>query len=171
MDQDTHTFKRAKLQAYRLLSYRSRTARELRDRLGQRGYTTAVIDAVLGELEAEGYVNDRKFMCDWARYRLQTKPVGRPRLAWEIQKRGIDRELLEDILSELYTEFDEVALAEQAARNRLRVTGPLLSARERQQLARHLLALGFEPDTIAAALAAISSAAEPFDVLDNADSL
>ncbi len=109
-------------------------------------------------------------MYDWARYRLQAKPLGRRRLAWEIQRRGVDQELLEDILNEVYAEFDEVALAEQAARKRLRAKGPLLSAREGQQLARYLLGLGFEPDTIAAALAAISFAAEPSDVLDNADS-
>ena len=167
MDQDAQTFKRAKQQAYRLLSYRSRTAHELRDRLRQRGHTTAVIDAVLGELEAEGYVNDRKFLCDWARYRLQAKPLGRRRLAWEIQRRGVDREVLENILNEVYAEFDEVALAEQAARKRLRAIGPLLSARERQQLARHLLGLGFEPDTIAAALTAISPSMAPLDVPSN----
>jgi regulatory protein len=169
MDQDAQTFKRAKQQAYRLLSYRSRTARELRERLRQRGHTTAVIDAVLDELEAEGYVNDRKFLCDWARYRLQAKPLGRRHLAWEIQRRGVDREVLEDILNEIYAEFDEVALAEQAARKRLRAKGPLLSSRERQQLARYLLGLGFEPETIAAALTAISPSMAPLDVAPNDD--
>lgn len=171
MDQDAHTFKRAKQQAYRLLSYRSRTARELRDRLRQRGHSSAVVGAVLCELEAEGYINDRKFMYDWACYRLQARPLGRRRLAWEIQRRGVDQELLEDILNEVYAEFDETALAEQAAHKRLRATDSLPSARERQQLVHYLLGLGFEPDTIATALAAISPAAEPSDVLDNSNSL
>ena len=170
MDQDAQAFKRAKQQAYRLLSYRSRTARELRERLRQRGHTTAVIDAVLDELEAEGYVNDRKFLCDWARYRLQAKPLGRRRLAWEIQRRGVDREVLEDILNEVYAEFDEVALAEQAARKRLRTIGPLLAARERQQLTRHLLGLGFEPDTIAAALSRVFPSGIMLDTIEGADS-
>jgi regulatory protein len=169
MDQDAQTFKRAKQQAYRLLSYRSRTAHELQDRLRQRGHTTAVIDAVLGELEAEGYVNDRKFLCDWARYRLQAKPLGRRRLAWEIQRRGVEREALEDILNEVYAEFDEVALAEQAARKRLCAIGPPFSARERQQLTRYLMGLGFEPDTITAALTAISPSMAPLDVASNDD--
>ena len=171
MDQDAYTLKRAKQQAYRLLSYRSRTARELRDRLRQRGHSSAVVGAVLCELEAEGYLNDRKFMCDWARYRLQAKPLGRRRLAWEIQRRGVDQELLEDILNEIYAEFDEVTLAEQAARKRFRATDLPPCAQARQQLTRYLLGLGFEPDAIATALAAISLGTEPFDVLDNADSI
>jgi regulatory protein len=170
MDQDAQTFKRAKQQAYRLLSYRSRTARELRERLRQRGHTTAVIDAVLDELEAEGYVNDRKFLCEWARYRLQAKPLGRRRLAWEIQRRGVDREVLDAILNEVFAEFDEVALAEQAARKRLRVKGPLLSARERQQLARYLVGLGFEPETIAAALSRVFPSGIMLDTIEGADS-
>ena len=143
---------------------------ELRDRLRQRGHTTAVIDAVLGELEAEGYVNDRKFLCDWARYRLQAKPLGHRRLAWELQRRGVDREVLETILNEVYAEFDEVALAEQAARKRLRAIGPLFSAREHQQLTRHLLGLGFEPDTITAALSRTFSSGIMLDTIEGADS-
>jgi regulatory protein len=125
----------------------------------------------LGELAAEGYVNDRKLMHDWARYRLQAKPLGRRRLAWELQRRGVDQELVEDILNEVYVEFDEMALAEQAARKRFRTTDLLPSAQARRQLTRYLLGLGFKPDTIATALAAISLGTEPFDVLDNADSI
>ena len=164
MDHEAYAFKRAKQQAYRLLSFRNRTAHELRHRLRQRGHTDAVIEAVLCDLKGAGYVNDRKFMCDWARYRLQAKPLGRRRLAWEMQKRGLDRELVEDILNEIYTEFEEVALAEQAARKRLRMLDDLPSARLRQQLARYLMGLGFEPDTIGEALTAISPSVGPLDV-------
>jgi regulatory protein len=155
MEGDSHTVKRAKQQAYRLLAYHSRTSSELRDRLQHRGYATAIIDEVLRQLAAEGYIDDRKLALEWARYRLQTKPMGRRRLSWELQKRGIPLESLNEVLRELYSEVDEGQLAEQAARRRLRVKGRPYSAQEQQQHARHLMSLGFEADIAAAALAAV----------------
>jgi regulatory protein len=152
MEPDAQTVERAKRQAYRYLAYRSQTRRELRDRLQGLGYTVEVIDNVLRALEDEGYVDDHKFALNWARYRLQSKPTGRRRLAWELQKRGVPFESVEEVLREVYTEFDEVTLAEQAVLKRLRSKGGLQSARERQRCVRSLLALGFEAETVATVL-------------------
>src|SRR5918996_5826562 len=138
MPLDDQTVNRAKQHAYRLLSYRSRTAGELRDRLRQKGFGRTLIDEVLHQLEVEGYVNDRKFAGDWARYRLQAKPMGRRRLALELQRRGLDRALIEEVLQEVYSEFDEVTLARQAAQKRLRVTGSLHTQDAQQRLVRYL---------------------------------
>src|SRR5215475_13028183 len=124
MECDSHTVQQAKQQAYRLLAYHSRTSSELRDRLQHRGYTATIIDEVLRQLAADGYLDDGKLALEWARYRLQTKPMGRRRLSWELRKRGIPPESLEEVLREVYSEVDEGMLAEQAARRRLRSKGP-----------------------------------------------
>jgi regulatory protein len=169
MEPDTQTVDRAKRQAYRYLAYRSRTVRELRDRLQRRGYTVEVIDRVLRDLEAEGYVDDHKFALNWARYRLQNKPMGRRRLAWELQQRGVSLEFVEEVVRRVYAEFDEVTLAEQAILKRLRSKGGLQSPRERQRYARYLFGLGFDADTIAAALAAIPPSMAVLDVVSDDD--
>jgi regulatory protein len=169
MDLDAQTVSRAKQQAYRFLAYRGQTSSELRDRLQRRGYTAAIIDEVLRQLEAEGYIDDRKFALDWARYRLQTKPLGRRRLAWELQRRGVPSELLKEVLREIYSEFDEVTLAEQAARKRLGSKELPSSPRERHRYARHLLSLGFDADTVAAALAALCSLDEAHEIISDGD--
>jgi regulatory protein len=167
MDQDTQTLHRAKQQAYRLLAYRSQTSSELRDRLARRGYTATIIDEVLQRLASEGYLDDRKLALDWARYRVQTKPIGRRRLAWELQRRGVPSESIEEVLREVYSEYDEVTLAEQAARKRLRTKELPRSVHERQREARYLLRLGFNADAVAAALAALFSLDDPYQI--NAD--
>src|ERR671924_227026 len=110
MAQDAQILTRAKQQAYRLLAYRGQTASELRDRLQRRGYTVAIIDEVLRQLASDGYLDDRKLALDWARYRLQAKLLGRRRLAWELRRRGVPAESVEEVLREVYQEFDEVAL-------------------------------------------------------------
>jgi regulatory protein len=170
MEPDAQILSRAKQQAYRLLAYRSQTSHELRDRLQRRGYTAAIIDEVLRQLESAGYLDDRRLALDWARYRVQAKPLGRRRLAWELRRRGIPSESVEEVLREVYSEFDEQALADQAARKRLGSKELSRSPRERQRHARYLLSLGFEADTVAAALAALFSGDEAGEILSDGDS-
>jgi regulatory protein len=170
MDQNAQALQRAKQQAYRLLNYRSQTASELRDRLQQRGHTTTIIAEVLRQLASDGYIDDRRVALDWARYRLQAKPLGRRRLAWELQRRGIPAELLEEVLLEVYSEFDEAILAERAARKRLRSKELPRSPRERQRFTRYLMSLGFEADTVMAVLAALYSPDEAGESIPTGDS-
>jgi regulatory protein len=169
MDLDDQTLRRAKQQAFRYLAYRNQTAHELRARLERRGHTAAIIDEVLRQLEAEGYVDDRKFARDWADYRLQSKPVGQRRLSWELQKRGIPREVAEEVIRQVYAAYDQVALAEQAARKRLGAREAPSAARERLRLARYLLGLGFEPDTVTTVLSSLCQAALPVEIVADHD--
>jgi len=140
------------------------------DRLQQRGYTTTIIAEVIRQLAADGYIDDRRVALDWARYRLQAKPLGRRRLAWELQRRGIASELLEEVLREVYSEFDEGMLAEQAAHKRLRSKELPLSPRERQRFTRYLMSLGFEGDIVAATLAALYSPGDAREIMPTGDS-
>jgi regulatory protein len=167
MEQDTETVKRAKQLAYRLLAYRGQTSSELRDRLQRRGYTSTIIDEVLRQLASDGYIDDRKVALDWARYRLQAKPLGRRRLTWELQRRGVPSEMVEEILREVYREFDEMTLAEQAARKRLASNELPRSPRERQRYARYLSSLGFDTETVATALAAIGSLDDACEIISS----
>jgi regulatory protein len=165
MELDPQALSRAKQQAYRFLAYRNQTSNELKGRLLRRGHMTPVVDEVLRQLEIEGYIDDRKFALDWARYRLQAKPLGRRRLSWELQRRGMDREVLQEVLRQVYAEFDEVTLAAQVARRQVRRTGPAIAVDERQGLTRVLIRLGFDPNTIATALAAIFPSVDALDIV------
>jgi len=158
MPSDDQALKQAQQQAYRLLSYRSRTARELRDRLQHKGFEPRVVDEVLQRLEDDGYVNDRRLAEEWARYRLQAKPMGRQRLAVELQRRGLERTLIDEVLRAVYAEFDEASLAEQAVKKRLRRLSNPPSPREYQRLVRYLEGQGFDTPVIKSVLAALSCA-------------
>lgn len=167
MDRASEAYRQAKQQAYRYLSARGRTMQELRERLRQRGYQADVTEGVLQDLQAEGYLDDRKLALEWARYRMQTKPCGRRRLAWELQARGLNDELRAEVIQTIYAEFDEAALVERALAKRLRVIASAPSLPERARITRYLMRLGFEPATIAAALTARFSGLAPLDPLDS----
>jgi regulatory protein len=163
MDIDVETLNRAKQQAYRLLAYKNRTAHELRDRLRERGLAAPVIDEVVRQLEAQGYIDDRRLALDWARYRVQTKPVGRRRLAWELQQRGLDAALVDEVIREVYAEVDESSLLQQALHKRLRGRGAAPSAQERQRLRRYLARQGFDIEVIDAALRGVEPSDDSLD--------
>lgn len=167
MDRASEAYRQAKQQAYRYLSAHGRTMHELRERLRQRGHRADVTEEVLQDLQAEGYLDDRKLALEWARYRMQAKPCGRRRLAWELRGRGLEDELRAEVIQAVYTEFDERALAERALAKRLRASASDPSLPERNRIIRHLIRLGFEPATIAAALTARFSALAPLDPLDS----
>ena len=170
MDQDAQALQRVKQAAYRLLAYRSQTSNELSERLQQRGYTTTLVAEVLSQLAADGYIDDRRVALDWARYRLQARPMGRRRLALELQRRGLNSELLEEVLRQVYSEFDEAMLAEQAARKRLRSKEVPRSPRERQRFIRYLMSLGFEGNTVAATLAMLDALDDEGESIPTGDS-
>jgi len=152
MEPVDRTLNQAKHQAYRFLASRAHSSYELRNHLHQRGYSSQIIDNVLDELEARGYIDDRKFALNWARYRLEKKPLGRRRVIYELRRRGVTSETIGEILGQIYAEFDEAGLAESAMLKRFMEKDLLRSARERERCTRYLMGQGFEPDVITAIL-------------------
>ena len=58
---------RAKNGAIRLLSYRARSEAELRKKLSERGYSSRVIERVIGDFLRAGLLDDRSFAMAFAR--------------------------------------------------------------------------------------------------------
>ncbi|NQU73859.1 MAG: regulatory protein RecX, partial [Candidatus Omnitrophica bacterium] len=66
MDQEK-TLVRAKNCAYRLLSYRSRSIKEINDRLKKKGFSPAIIKKTVTHLKQINYLNDEEFAKSWVR--------------------------------------------------------------------------------------------------------
>ena len=93
--------------ALRFLARRSHSRWELFTKVTRKGFSRRDINQALDRLEELGYLNDRAFALEYSRYRLKQSPRGRKLLALELVKRGIPRELIESVLSEVYQEFSE----------------------------------------------------------------
>lgn len=105
-------FKRARDKCYRLLAYRSRTVYELRHRLEQAGFSSAVTEAVLDELQQKKLLDDESFARNWIRRRITAKPVGTGYLWAELQQKGVDR----DTIAAALGDYDEDSEYEAAMR-------------------------------------------------------
>jgi len=101
-----------KAQAYALmlLGYRERSLREIRMRMRRRGYEEKLIDRVVNYLKDRNLINDKRFARLWAESRIK-KGYGSWRIKSEFEQKGVDREMTDEILKDLYSGIDEVQVA------------------------------------------------------------
>ena len=111
--------KKAKDYAFKLLSYRPRSIKEIEDRLKKKDYSAKVILEVIKSLKRLKFLNDKEFSRMWVESRIKTRPMGRYRLYQELIQKGIDRDLIEKTLNN-YREEEEIKLARELAQRKLK---------------------------------------------------
>lgn len=131
--------------AYLLLSYKARTAAELKARLVRKGFSPDVVSSTLERLGELGLVNDEQFARQFTEDRVVVGHKGTWRVRAELRKRGVAREQIEQAIA---AAPDETAAAREVvlkfrARNK-RLEPDVLRRRLYGFLARR----GFSVDTI-----------------------
>lgn len=151
------TLRRAKEDAYRLLSFRARSEKEIADRLRRKGYEEDVLAEVTASLRALGYLDDAAFAQSWVAARGRTR--GRRALAHELRQKGVAAEITEETLGAAKDEEEERAAALAAAIKRVGQR-PADASREAQaRLAAFLQRRGFGWEVIRPTLARLYGAA------------
>ena len=103
------SYLKAKNAALRLLSYRSRSEKEVSLRLQGR-FTEDAIDRTVAALHDQGLLNDMSFARDWRENRERFKPRGAAIIRLELRKLGVDNAIILETLSD----FDDSSNAYQA---------------------------------------------------------
>jgi len=71
-------------------------------------------------LKDDNLINDHIFAKQWARYLIDKKPAGELKLRNELYKKGIDKEIINNVLSSIFEQDeDELSLAHQLIKKRL----------------------------------------------------
>ncbi len=142
--QNEETIESAYQRALNLLSYRPRSAAEIQEKLQKQEIADEVIDGILARLQQSDLVNDRKFARLWVENRSEFSPRGRRALRYELRKKHISPEIIEEVLAEI----DEAELAYRAAAGKVRI----LKKKDRQEFKRKLSGFlarrGFDYETI-----------------------
>lgn len=145
---DREELKQARSKAFRFLSYRDRSRYEVDTHLTKKGFSKSAIRQTIDALMKLNYINDERFAFSWARSRLETKQFGKNRLRQELSAKGIDPGLTDQTLSKLFSEVDELAVAQTCARKKLSSLKELDADKKRRRLAQFLQRKGFPADTI-----------------------
>jgi regulatory protein len=148
-------FTGAKNYAFKLLSYRARSRREIMDKFKEKSYDPAITQKVVENLEELNFINDKNFAYSWARSRLANKPVGKQCLSGELWQKGVDREIIAEVIESTYKERDELTLARELAERRLKVCLNLNEATRKRRLSGYLARRGFSYEVINEVLEAL----------------
>jgi regulatory protein len=86
--------------AYNYLSYRPRSREEVRRYLRRKETPPEIIDAALARLDQLDLVNDYTFASFWVESREQFSPRGARALKNELRMKGVEREVVEELIDE-----------------------------------------------------------------------
>ncbi len=141
-------YRAALAKAYRLLSVRNRSEKELRNALARAKYQTEVVAAVLEKCREQRFIDDAKFAQQFVQSRLRNRPMGRERLKIELRNKGISDAIIAATLDEAFAPEDTLTLANQLADKQRKRLASLPPAKAQQRLADFLRRRGFDWETI-----------------------
>jgi regulatory protein len=135
--------------ALRLLAVRPRAERELRDRLRRKNFDASQIDAAIKRLRTLGLLDDVQFARLWIANRQHLRPRGAEALRQELLAKGVDRQVVDEVIVGSISDDDERATCEEVAR---RVLHKYIDAPDRiafnRKLGSFLQRRGFRWETI-----------------------
>ena len=140
----------AKQLAFRCLSYRSRSTEEVREKLGEAGFSPAAIEKALARIKELGYLNDYEYALTFGRSCIEHKLWGITRIRDALLKKGVAPGTIASALQSLAQEHDFSRIARRALESRFspveirKFTGD----KTRQKAIAFLLRKGFSWDTI-----------------------
>jgi len=143
MDEERE-YGRAEGKAFRLLTLRAHSEKELRAKLRAGGFADAVVERVIRRCRDLGYLNDEAFARQRARMLAVSRLAGDRRIAFDLRERGIDAGLSARLIAEIRGELGEEEAAKRLLRKKIRGRSvAALNDREKAGLARSLMGRGF----------------------------
>ena len=139
--------------ALRFLSYRTRSEKEVRDKLATKQVDRPTIDKIIAKLIEKKFINDEQFVGQWIENRSRFKPRSARLIKMELKQKGISQEIIESGIKnqELGSESD-LEQAKKLVGKRIGRLKNLPKQEIYQKLGRYLASKGFNWDTIKKAI-------------------
>lgn len=109
----------AKNYCLRLIKFRVRSEKEIRDKLKKREYLPEAVAEAIAYLKKTKLLDDRLFAKLWVESRIK-RPLGIARLRYELRNKGIDKNIIEDTLGAAGENYNEEAAIRKVIEHKLR---------------------------------------------------
>lgn len=139
---------RANNYALSLLSFRARSEKEIRDRMLQKGYEPSVIENTIRYLKEQRYVNDREFAEAFIKDKTELSHYGRNRIKIELFKKGISKELVDELIEENIQSDIEYKTAKELAESKIKSYQKDKKDAQYRKLSGYLLRKGYSYDVV-----------------------
>lgn len=110
------TFDYLTAKALRLLSYRPRSIREIKQRLAKTNADTKTVNRVIDNLINQNLLNDQEFAQWWVGQRVKFRPKGNRALQFELRQKGVSQDIIDEVL---LSPEEEQALAKKLPQSKL----------------------------------------------------
>jgi regulatory protein len=135
--------------AYRLLSIRPHSEKELEKKLRGKGFSAAVVKEALEKLHDLKYLNDASFAVQWARNLAVNKLWGDKKIFVNLREKGVVAELISAAVEEARREIsEEEAIAFLIKKKTSRKKVDILALKEKKRIFQSLMGRGFPPGLI-----------------------
>lgn len=149
--------------ALKFLSYRPRSEKEVRDNLLKKKASSSIVDLVIKKLKEQKFLNDKEFTKWWIEQRTLVKPTGKRLIKIELKRKGIDKELIDEILENVEDlVHNELELARNLVQRKINKYKGLDRQKIYQRLGGFLSRRGFDYDTIKKSIDEFISEEEKF---------
>ena len=139
----------AKQKAYRLLSIRPHSEKELEKKLWGKGFSAAVVKEALEKLHDLKYLDDASFAVQWARNLAVNKLWGDKKIFVNLREKGVVAELISAAVEEARREIsEEEAIAFLIKKKTSRKKVDILALKEKKRIFQSLMGRGFPPGLI-----------------------
>ncbi len=146
---------KAKKCAYRLLKYRARSVKEIKDRLENKGFSSGICDEVISELTRLGYLDDCRFADMLAGEIIKFRPGGIAFIRSALKAKGVAPDAADFVIAGIKDVYDEHASAYKLALGRSERLKGVEQKKAKQRLYNFLARRRFNRETILEALSRI----------------
>ena len=137
---------KARQYAFKLLSYRGRSEKELGERLRKKGFTEPVVSSTIDYLKRVGLIDDRALAEVLKRKALTTKLLGHNGVRRFLLEKGIPRDIVDLELS--HNENEDIENARILVRKKFKNLKNCSSETAKRRLYNILFRRGYSFDTI-----------------------
>ncbi|MCR4277532.1 MAG: RecX family transcriptional regulator [Candidatus Berkelbacteria bacterium] len=131
----------------KLLGYRARTEKELRERLAGKKYEVEEVDEVLTKLIKANLINDQELARNYVRDKLSISRRGPRRIYFELIRRGVAKDVADHATKEIQKD-DELKTAQDLLQSRQRQWAKLDPLKRKHRAIGLLARRGFSADVL-----------------------
>lgn len=139
---------KAKKYVYNLISRRMYSSKEVRNKLAEQGYTEEIIENTIDAIKGFGYIDDKVFAEEWVSSRIHNKPKGKIVLKRELSGKGIDEDVIEEVLNDAISDTNQMDSALEIAEKKARSYKNDDKISAKRKLQSFLIRRGFDFDTV-----------------------
>ncbi len=134
--------------ALRFLSYRTRSEKEIREKLKSKKVEPITIEKIILKLKKYKFIDDVEFAKGWIEGRLRFKPRSLRLIKMELKQKGISDDIIDRIINDKGLMINDLEQAKILVEKRIGRLKGLDKQKIYEKLGRFLASKGFNWDTI-----------------------